>query len=197
METRLMASLETYLEKKLADSVKELHLSLRMNFSRFNKNNIDNWLCQCENYFIVKNIADEFKVQVATGYLEGITLEWHKDLVTDRNCFELSWKEYSSLLSKRFEDRHVGSTTKLKCLRQTRTVKEYQIAFNSVVNDSTIQDLNLPESYIVSCFLGGLKRDIHLVVSIFDPPTVEKAFMLARLYERATLGYRGTLNSLK
>jgi len=76
MEARLMASLDTYLKKKLDDSFKELRLSLRMEFLRFDGNNLHDWLSRCENYFIVRNIPDEHKVQLATSYLEGIALEW-------------------------------------------------------------------------------------------------------------------------
>jgi len=112
---------------------------------------------------------------------------------TDINCFELSWKEYKSLVRKRFDVRCVDPMMGVKDLRQTRTVNEYRAAFDTFVSDCIYNDLNLSESDMVKWFVGGLKKNIQMVVRMFDPPTVEKAFRLARLYERATTGYTGTL----
>ena len=51
--------------------------------------------------------------------------------------------------------------------------------------DSIITRLNLLDAYVLSCFLGGLKKDVQMIVRMFQPPTVSRAFALARMYEAA------------
>jgi len=63
-------------------------------------------------------------------------------------------------------------------LRQTKCVDEYNEEFNNC--------LNLFEQYALTCFLGGLKKDIQMLVHLFEPTMVQKAFMLARMYEAAS-----------
>nr|KYP76052.1 hypothetical protein KK1_020273 [Cajanus cajan] len=65
-------------------------------------------------------------------------------------------------------------------LRQKKSVIEYYEEF-----DAIITRLNLSEEYLLSYFLGGLKKDIQMMVRMFQPTTVNKAFSLARLYEAA------------
>nr|KYP48389.1 Retrotransposable element Tf2 [Cajanus cajan] len=67
-------------------------------------------------------------------------------------------------------------------LRQKKSVVEFYEEF-----DAIITRLNLSEDYMLSCFLGGLKHDIQMVVRMFQPTTVSKAFKLARLYEAANV----------
>nr|KYP34597.1 hypothetical protein KK1_044431 [Cajanus cajan] len=65
-------------------------------------------------------------------------------------------------------------------LRQKTIVVAYHEEFHVVINR-----LNLPKEYNLSCFLGGLKQDIQMMVRMFQPTTVRKAFTLAKLYESA------------
>ncbi|XP_019431364.1 PREDICTED: uncharacterized protein LOC109338552 [Lupinus angustifolius] len=71
---------------------------------------------------------------------------------------------------------------KLMKLRQKGTIAEYHEEF-----DVVITRLDLSEDYILSCFLGGLKNDVHMMVRMFQPQIVRKAFTLAKLYEVASL----------
>nr|KYP66116.1 hypothetical protein KK1_012400 [Cajanus cajan] len=65
-------------------------------------------------------------------------------------------------------------------LRQKKFVCEYHEEFDSIVNR-----LNLSEEYMLSCFLGGLKNEIQMLVCMFQPSTIRRAFTLARMYEAA------------
>lgn len=68
-------------------------------------------------------------------------------------------------------------------LKRQRSVREYHEEF-----DSIITRLNLTEEYILSCFLGGLKKDIQMMVRMFQPNSVQHAFALAKMYEAINLG---------
>jgi hypothetical protein len=67
----------------------------------------------------------------------------------------------------------------LKKLRQTTTVAEYTSQFESLSNRLRgISDKNR-----LSCFLGGLKDEIHLPLRMLNPQTPVAAFGLAKLQE--------------
>jgi len=47
----------------------------RIDFPRFNGESVNQWIYQCENYFLIDNTPDEFKVKLAIVHLEGNTLQ--------------------------------------------------------------------------------------------------------------------------
>jgi len=74
------------------------------------------------------------------------------------NCSLLSWKAYGAMVREWFGDVCIYPMANLMKLRQTSTVEDYYDDFDTIINR-----LNLSESYTVSCFLGGLKKDIQNV----------------------------------
>lgn len=92
----------------------------------------------------------------------------------------VGWEEFSSDLCKRFGKRHkesvVGELTKLK---QTSTVEVYHDKFEELIN----RNKELSESFLVDCFISGLKDEIKKAVNMFDPLTLNRAFCLAQLQE--------------
>ncbi|KAK4426902.1 hypothetical protein Salat_1459000 [Sesamum alatum] len=70
--------------------------------------------------------------------------------------------------------------SELMNLKQTRTIQEFMDRFDELLNC-----LELPETYAVSCFLGGLKDEIALQVRMFKPKTMQEVISLARLQEQA------------
>nr|KYP60085.1 hypothetical protein KK1_015533 [Cajanus cajan] len=63
-------------------------------------------------------------------------------------------------------------------LRQEKGVSEYHEAF-----DAIISRLDFTKEYRLSCFLGGLKHEIQMMVRMFRPDSVRRAFSLAKMYE--------------
>ena len=53
-------------------------------------------------------------------------------------------------------------------------------AFNRLVSQ-----VELSEANQLSYFLGGLKQDVQMMVRMFQPTSVMKAFLLAKMYESA------------
>ena len=52
-------------------------------------------------------------------------------------------------------------------LRQKGSIVEYHEAFNAIV-----ARLDMSEEHRLSCFLGGLKQEVHMLVRMFQPNSV-------------------------
>lgn len=65
-----------------------------------------------------------------------------------------------------------------KDLRQISTVQEYVDLFNELLTR-----VDLPEHYVVSCFVRGLKPEI-ISVKMLGPRTLAKAISLAKIQEQ-------------
>jgi len=63
-------------------------------------------------------------------------------------------------------------------LRQKTSVDAYHEEFNSIITR-----LKLSDDHILRCFLGGLKKEIQMMVRMFRPKSLQHAFTLARTYE--------------
>ncbi|XP_019451923.1 PREDICTED: uncharacterized protein LOC109354024 [Lupinus angustifolius] len=154
----------------------------RIEFPRFNGTNVKEWLYQCETYFMVDNTQEEFKVKLAIMHFEGKALKWHHAYVRSMWVNSIpTWGEYVKTLLERFGDVCDDPMAELMKLRQKSTIVEYHEEF-----DAIITRLDLSEDYMLSCFLGGLKNDVQMMVRMFQPQTVRKTFTLAKLYEAAS-----------
>jgi len=75
----------------------------RIDFPRFNGDNVSLWICQCDNYFLINNNPDEIKVKLAIVHLEGKALQWHTTLTkTSPHSSFLSWSDFTKRLIERF-----------------------------------------------------------------------------------------------
>ena len=85
---------------------------------------------------------------------------------------------YETHVRKRFESVFADPVMELKNLKQTSSVQVYQDSFEALLNKVELQ---LPENYTVSLFIGGLKDEIAYVVRMFAPATLIDVFNLAKL----------------
>jgi len=153
----------------------------RIDFPRFNGENVNQWIYQCENYFLIDKTPEEFKVQLALVHLEGKALQWHTTLMnSDLDMDAPSWPGFTKSLKDRFGAIGDDPMVALMCLRQKTSVDAYHEEF-----DSIISRLKLANDHILSCFLGGLKQDIQMMVRMFQPTSLQHAFTLAITYEEA------------
>ena len=65
-------------------------------------------------------------------------------------------------------------------LRQKGSIVEYHEAFEAIV-----ARLDLIEEHRLSCFLGGLKQEVQMLVRMFQPNSIRWAFTLAKMHEAA------------
>ena len=153
----------------------------RIDFPRFNGENVNQWIYQCENYFLIDKTLEEFKVQLAIVHLEGKALQWHTALMnSDLDMDAPSWTRFTKSLNDRFGAIGDDPMVVLMRLRQKTLVDAYHEEF-----DSIITRLKLANDHILSCFLGGLKTDIQMMVRMFQPTSLQHAFTLVRTYVAA------------
>ncbi|KAL5844275.1 hypothetical protein ACOSQ4_010233 [Xanthoceras sorbifolium] len=127
---------------------------LKLNFPKFS----------VEQYFEFKEVAAEQQVQLASFHLEGIALQWHRWLAKFKGL--VTWMEFTKALLLRFgptdyEDPYKAFTR----LKQTTTVSAYQEKFEKFSHRVD----ELPEIFLIGCFVAGLKDDIRLDIKIKQP----------------------------
>ncbi|KAL2330578.1 hypothetical protein Fmac_018159 [Flemingia macrophylla] len=198
LESRFMdigASLRNYLEEVLQNRTSPSSAAIgnssrpyscntrlaRLDFPRFNGDGIKNWITQCETFFSVDQTPDDYKVRLAVIHFEGKALQWHSAYVKNVGIDKLpSWKDNTEILLERFGEVCEDPMAELMRLRQRGTVTDYHNDFDAIVSR-----IELSESHQLSCFLGGLKLEIQMMVRMFQPTSVMKAFSLAKMYENA------------
>ncbi|XP_068503692.1 uncharacterized protein [Phaseolus vulgaris] len=115
-------------------------------------------------------------------HLEGKALQWHTTLMNSELDMDApSWPGFTKSLKDQFGAIGDDPMVALMCLRQKTSVDAYHEEF-----DSIITRLKLANDHILSCFLGGLKQDIQMMVRMFQPTSLQHAFTLARTYEAAS-----------
>ncbi|KAG8380917.1 hypothetical protein BUALT_Bualt06G0066500 [Buddleja alternifolia] len=167
----------------------------KVEFPRFNGEDLRGWLFRSEQFFDVDETPSEAKVRLAALHLDGKALQWHQVYMRARLTRELpGWEEYIKALHDRF-----GSVTfedpmsELMNLRQVSSVKDYLDKFDELLNN-----VDLSEAYAVSCFLAGLKNEIAVQVRMFKPKSLQDAVSLAKLQEQAfILAAKRNVGSLK
>lgn len=91
------------------------------------------------------------------------------------------------VLSTRFgPSQYEDPTALLPKFQQTNLVEEYQTQFEELANCTK----GLNDSFMVSCFVGGLKEEICPSVQMLKPATLTNAVGLARMQEEKVLARR-------
>ena len=119
---------------------------------RFDDGDPQGWIFKIQQYFDFHNASEELRLKVAPLYFDGKALAWYQWL--QKNTKIQSWSSFLESLQVRFgpsklED-YQGQLTKLM---QTGSVMAYREAFESLSNKVD----GLSESFLVSCFIFGLK----------------------------------------
>ncbi|GKD06938.1 transposon ty3-G gag-pol polyprotein [Tanacetum coccineum] len=102
----------------------------------------------------------------------------------------MTWAEFSKALLGRFGPTNYEDPVEaLSRLKQTTTVASYQEAFEKISH----QVDGLPETFLVGCFIEGLKEEIWLEVKLKTPRNLTEAIGMALLVEeKLNLQRRGS-----
>ncbi|KAL5767981.1 hypothetical protein ACOSQ2_014764 [Xanthoceras sorbifolium] len=137
---------------------------------------------KAKQYFEFKRIEPYQQVQLVSFHLEGIALQWHCWYVKFRG--PISWDEFMRSILHRFGPTDYDDPSEaFPCLKQTTTVVDYQNDFERFSH--RVDDL--PENFLIGCFIAGLKDDIRLDVRVRQPRTLSNAINVARLIEERNL----------
>ena len=137
---------------------------------------------KAEQYFDFKDIAPTQQVQSASFHLDGISLQWNKWLNKFRG--PLIWSEFVKAVLLRFvPTEYEDPSESLTRHRQTTTVKTYQEAFKRLSHKVD----GLPKSFLIGCFVAGLRDNVRIDVKIKQPHTLANAIKVARLIEERNM----------
>ncbi|XP_042963665.1 uncharacterized protein LOC122297621 [Carya illinoinensis] len=157
-------------------------------FPKFNEKDLPGWIYRVKNYFVYHEIPPQDWILIVSFHLEGQAQAWYRCMETSSwEIMDMSWEDFVREFEARFGailDDPFASLTKL---RQVSSVEEYLQQFEVLA--CRIKGI-LPLSFIISCFISGLREDIRLSVKMFEPTSLSDAFCLARTREEVVVANR-------
>jgi len=170
------------------------HTHLKLNFPTYAREGKDptGWIFKAEQYFEFQNIEAPQRVQLASFHLSNVALQWFRWYT--KNRVQLRWNEFVKALLHRFGPTDYEDPSEaLSRLKQTTTVNAYQEAFEKLSHK--VDDL--PETFLVGCFIAGLKDEIRLDVRVKQPKTLSESISVAHLIEERNQFQRKTNNHFR
>ncbi|XP_035843990.1 uncharacterized protein LOC118490448 [Helianthus annuus] len=157
------------------DAAKQYH---KLQFPRFGGGDPTGWLYQASQYFEFQNVEPEEQVNLASIHLDGIALQWHRWVTKLKG--PMTWAEFSQALLARFGPTDYENPGEaLSRLKHTTTVAQYQESFEKLSH----QVDGLPEDFLMSSYIGGLKDEVRLEVKMKKPRSLIDAMGLSRMAE--------------
>lgn len=155
----------------------------RVDFPKFEGEDIQGWIYRCEQFFELDSIAENRRVKIASIHLSGRALVWHQSYMRGFAAGVWpTWDEYRAAITARFGiEPFDDPLAELMKLKQLGSVAQYQEKFDVLLNRV---DLSITQA--ISCFLSGLCEEIQCAVRMFRPASLHDAYCLAKLQE-ATL----------
>jgi hypothetical protein len=152
--------------------------SVKLDFPRFDGQNVLNWIFKAEQFFDYHNTPDADRLVISSVHLDQDVVPWFQ-MIQRSNPFR-SWQEFTRALELDFGPSAYDCprATLLK-LAQTTSVTEYYREFNALAN----RVHGISNEAFLDCFLSGLQADIRRDVIALTPSNLPKAFALAKLFE--------------
>lgn len=155
----------------------------KIEFPKFKGSLLHEWICLCEQFFVLDNTAPELKVRLASLHLEGKALQWHHTYMSSRYDQYPPWSEYIMAISTRFGKLFDDPLADLVSIKQ---------AFDSVECfmdkfECALTRLTLSDAYALSIFLTNMQPHLAYHVRQFNPNKISEAARLARLHESSLL----------
>ncbi|KAL5777367.1 hypothetical protein ACOSP7_010293 [Xanthoceras sorbifolium] len=154
------------------------HNQLKLLFPKFSGKDPHGWIYKSEQYFEFKGVPPQQQVQLASFHLEHHALQWHRWYSKYRG--PPTWNEFTKAVLQRFGPTDYEDPSEaLTRLKQITSVEVYQTEFEKL--SQQVDDL--PENYLIACFVAGLRDEIRLDVKVKKPRTLSDAIGVARLIE--------------
>lgn len=107
-----------------SSSLDRNHHHLKLSFPKFGGEDPTGWIYKVDQYFYFKDIAPDQEVQLASFYLEGIALQWHRWLIEFKGL--LTWSEFTQAMLQPFAPTDYKDLSKaLSRLKHTSTLEAY------------------------------------------------------------------------
>jgi hypothetical protein len=72
----------------------------KMNFPKFDSKNPRMWICNCNDYFEMYDVAPRRWIKVSTMHLSGAAARWF--LAVEQQVLTMSWPQFTTLVLERF-----------------------------------------------------------------------------------------------
>uniref|UniRef100_A0ACD5XYT6 Uncharacterized protein n=1 Tax=Avena sativa TaxID=4498 RepID=A0ACD5XYT6_AVESA len=140
------------------------------------------WFDLCHAYFEMYSIPRHQWLPVASLYFFGHAALWWQAY---KRCHAvMNWEVLCAAIVEEFgQDEYDIQISKLHHLRQTSTVLEYWIAFETIMYQLISPDPSLNTKFFVSQFVIGLKDELRTAMRLQAPSSVTHAVSLARIQE--------------
>ncbi|PNY16671.1 retrotransposon-related protein, partial [Trifolium pratense] len=152
--------------------------NVKLEFPRFDGKNVHEWIFRAEQFFEYYDTPDLDRLTIASVHLDKDVVPWYQ-MVQRTHPFQ-SWIEFTRALELDFGPSvYECPRATLFKLNQSGTVAEYYLKFTTLAN----RVYGLSSDALIDCFISGLNNDIRRDVMIHTPPSLVKAFSLAKVYE--------------
>lgn len=147
------------------------------NFPKFTGENPLLWIDLAYTYFDMYSVQHHQWLSTATLYLEDHAALWFQ--AYKRRHPSPSWDQFVAAVIEEFgQDEFDGQMSKLVQLKQTGTVLEYKLAFESCMYHLIALDASLSPQFVF-----GLRDKLRVAVRLQAPSSVTRAASLARIQE--------------
>lgn len=121
----------------------------KLDFPSFSASDIDAWVAKCDRYFVLDGTPEGRETLLASIALDNDAYQWFQYFERGRNG-NVPWNVFVEAIRNRFRPLYEDPMEDLMQLRQTRTLVDYQWAF-----DTIMCKIDLLEAKRMGCF--GLK----------------------------------------
>ncbi|GJS69793.1 putative mitochondrial protein [Tanacetum coccineum] len=129
--------------------------------------------------FMVDNVADNLKVQLASLHLFDVASMWHRQYIRAMGG-NVPWDNYRAAILQRFGNAFDDPLAKIKNVRHITTIEDYHNSFDKLINR-----VDFPVDQLVSFYIVGLQTDVELAVRMFRPQSLAEAYHLSKVQEDA------------
>jgi hypothetical protein len=154
----------------------------KMDFPKLDGTDVQIWVNTCNTFFLLYNVAEGFKVSVATMYMRDNAAHWYQAYKLENPWH--NWTTFSMDVIQEFEGNvQRDKIRELLTLKQTGTVEEYKKQFDKLVYQIRLYDPNMGGLMLVQRFILGLKEELRAAVEVQLPNTVIEAAMFVATQE--------------
>lgn len=149
----------------------------KMDFPKFDGDDYQIWIDNCELYFEIYGLSSHMKVKFAALNMIGDAALWSKT-IQKRHKF-VHWEEMCEAVKERWgKSKHTFYMRQMMVLGQTSTVDAYTSKFNTLRHQILLEDPYTSEVLFVERYLAGLRGNIRTAVTLHCPKTSKLRFCL-------------------
>lgn len=124
------------------------------------------------------------RVRVATMQMVDAAALWLQSV--ESQLESVSWEQFCIMVRDRFDrDQHELLVRQLLHIRQTSSVSDYISRFTYLTDQLISYNKGVDRVYFITRFIDGLCLDIHVVLLVQLPQSLDTACTLALLQEEA------------